>query len=403
MPVTFKVARHHANPVRPCTGLTGADSFILKACPTEWPECGKTLQSSLSSESLRDLIPRRNGFVSTVVEAYGQHHHLVLRPDDVWIAVLVQLGFYVNAHAEELRQYFVAHQGKKELFVDLEQVGMDFGAMAVKFSELLDENVVDKTFVEWTRPDFTTSTAQDRIICSVLLVSTLAKYFEFGAGETCGLPSVTLLGERRDWASLLARLDRLPELGDEPARWAELLRPVLRKFVKAFDGEVDRAFWSHIILHDDRTCGIDKISGWITAFCVWNAEGKWLSRTAAAAPPSTAGSVIVRARGNVMHARRGVYVLDGVEYPNMLFNYIPVGYSTVDVNIGGHPPCKMLAGHLASAVYSTDGPREGDEGDTLSPAPQWILYEVPEERYLKQRRKEAAERLVIWDMWKSYD
>ncbi|KAH9918195.1 uncharacterized protein BXZ73DRAFT_105321 [Epithele typhae] len=356
MPVTFKVASHNANPVRPCADLTGADSFISKACPTEWLKCGNILQSSLSSESLRNLIPRGSGFVSTVVEAYGQHHHLVLRPDDVWIAILVQLSFYVNAHAEELRQYFVAHQGKKELFVDLEQVGMDFGAMAV----------VDKTLVEWTLPDFTTSTAQDRIICSVLLMSTLAKYFDFSGGIICGLPSVTLLGERQDWASLLARLDRLPELGDKPARWAELLRPVLRKFVKAFDGEVDVAFWSHIILHDDSLCGVDMISGWITAFCVWNAEGKWLPWATTAAPPSTTGSV--------MHAG-GVYVLDGVAYPNMDFGDIPAGFSTVDVNIEDHPPCKMLAGHIASAVSSTDGPREGDEGDTLSPAPQWIFLE----------------------------
>ncbi|KAI1785227.1 hypothetical protein LXA43DRAFT_151204 [Ganoderma leucocontextum] len=34
---------------------------------------------------------------------YRSHHHLRIRPDDVWLAILVQLNFYINAHAEELR------------------------------------------------------------------------------------------------------------------------------------------------------------------------------------------------------------------------------------------------------------------------------------------------------------
>ena len=33
--------------------------------------------------------------------------------------------------------------------------------------------VVDKTLVEWVLPDFTTTTANDATICSVLLMATL--------------------------------------------------------------------------------------------------------------------------------------------------------------------------------------------------------------------------------------
>lgn len=34
-----------------------------------------------------DIIPQRNGFVHTVVEAYNQHRALIVRPDDVWLAI----------------------------------------------------------------------------------------------------------------------------------------------------------------------------------------------------------------------------------------------------------------------------------------------------------------------------
>jgi hypothetical protein len=60
-----------------------------------------------------------NGFVNTAVLAYNHHHHLVLRPEDVWFSVLVQLNVYINEHAEDLRSMLVAHEGQKELRLDV--------------------------------------------------------------------------------------------------------------------------------------------------------------------------------------------------------------------------------------------------------------------------------------------
>jgi hypothetical protein len=47
----------------------------------------------------------------------------------------------------------------------------------------------------------------------------------------CGIPSVTLLGDRGDWVRILKRLDMLPRLGSEPAQFCDLLKPVLGYFV----------------------------------------------------------------------------------------------------------------------------------------------------------------------------
>ena len=111
------------------------------------------------------------------------------------------------------------------------------------------------------------------------------RYFSYGIGITCGIPSVTLLGDKADWLRLLARLDRLPELGDEPAEWADMLRPILTRFVSAFDGHPDIQFWSHVVNRDDSLCGTDDLSGWITAFCMWDCDGKRLGMRGS--PPST--------------------------------------------------------------------------------------------------------------------
>lgn len=97
-------------------------------------------------------------------------------------------------------------------------------------------------------------------------------------GDTCGIPSVTLEGERSDWEDIYRRLDRLYELGDEPSVWAEMLRPILRRFIRAFDGDPDLTFWDHVAHRASEYCGQDDLSGWLTAFCVWDTHGNWQPR-----------------------------------------------------------------------------------------------------------------------------
>ena len=83
----------------------------------------------------------------------------------------------------------------------------------------------------------------------------------------CGIPSVTLEGEKSDWERLLARLDKLDSFGEEPKIWAALLRPILTRFVRAFDGEPDVDFWSRVCHYHRHGSGQSYLSGWITAFC----------------------------------------------------------------------------------------------------------------------------------------
>lgn len=68
----------------------------------------------------RFLIPTKYGFLFTVMQTYNEHHNLVIRPDDVWLTVLLQFNTYVNQNVEELCYKFVAHEGKKtvKLYTD---------------------------------------------------------------------------------------------------------------------------------------------------------------------------------------------------------------------------------------------------------------------------------------------
>ena len=45
------------------------------------------------------ICERSSGLVHTLEAAYSNHRHLVLRPDDVWHAILAQFSIYVNQTA----------------------------------------------------------------------------------------------------------------------------------------------------------------------------------------------------------------------------------------------------------------------------------------------------------------
>ncbi|QYT05907.1 hypothetical protein H0G86_012782 [Trichoderma simmonsii] len=238
--------------------LHASDAWTVPAWRAERMETNKTIgpesrQVLFQSFENMDknnvsLVPYRNGFVDGIIRAFQQDLHLTLRPDDVWLAIMVQFGFYVNGHAEEMRRFFVTHEGKKQL-------------------------------VSWMLPNFSTTTSEDVTTAAVVMMATVKEYFEYIAMGGCGFPSVRLLGERADWVSLLEKIAKLATYGDELSVWSSLLTKVAEKMVETFDkpdSQITKDFWMKAVHHDgkDGSGTVKSLSGWITAFCYWDAEGK---------------------------------------------------------------------------------------------------------------------------------
>ncbi|TFK97239.1 hypothetical protein BDV98DRAFT_658687 [Pterulicium gracile] len=193
MPITFKVANHPARSV-----ISGK---IWQT--TTWGTrgvCKEFLQSTFSGTHTVDfskITPEDNGFVRTVIKAYNEHHRLALRRDDVWISILSQFNLYINAHAEELRHQFVTHEGQTLLTVVANGIRCtaDFGKLAKQMMELVGENVVDTDLRDWILPNFLTTTDNDTVVASVLIMGTPKAYFQYQMMLGCGLPSVPLKGK----------------------------------------------------------------------------------------------------------------------------------------------------------------------------------------------------------------
>ncbi|KAJ5305908.1 hypothetical protein N7508_004923 [Penicillium antarcticum] len=100
---------------------------------------------------------------------------------------------------------------------------INYGAFALLMTMQIEQNVVDEELRTWTMPKFTTITENDEVVAAILMMGALLKYFSYLCVLGCGIPSLILLGEREDRVTLVKKLDRLSQLGDEPSRFSQLL------------------------------------------------------------------------------------------------------------------------------------------------------------------------------------
>ena len=362
MPVTIKPAAHGAKILSREEQAEDSRDLLNRACWKESKKCVELLQSSFDSNLSAAVRPSPNGFVHGSILAYSQHHHLQIRPEDVWFAIISQIGFYINCHAEDLRGMFVAHEGKKELEVKFhmgDRYTVDFGVFAQKMSNLIDENVLDPGLREWVLPAFSTTTEHDNIVASILLMGVTQKYFDFKCSMVCGLPSVTLLGQNSDWQLIYSRLDKFETFGTEPSQFCKLLRPVISHFVKSFDEPTSDdtiSFWQRIAHHHENFSGPSYYSGWITAFCFWREDG------------------------HSLYESTGGLELDGVTYHRVESNEVPPGYSSVPVKVddnGDVFDSTMVAGSVGINCTSSGDEMDGGlvELDTVRAETGWWMFE----------------------------
>jgi len=374
-----------------------APEHIVSAITTD---DGKTtpsprlVQSSFAGlDQTSTIYATKNGFVHACLEAYNEHHNLVLRPEDVWFAVLTQLSCYINANAEELRSRFVAHEGQAELHIEIELTpGLDHGAMAYEMTKLMGANIKDPSLRDWVLPAFSTTEKTDQAVASIIFMGTMQKYFTYSWGTRCGIPEVTLLGDEDDWVEIAERCaTRLGTgaFGPEAIEWYRLLRPVLAGFVETFqnpDGAAAKRFWQGIVdEHKPNRSGGVTYSGWITAFCYWDEKGNCLHQSPSQfTPPWGAGSSAV----NPVRLSR---------------SEIPMGFAKVPVTLLDHGvpiPTEMVAGSVGFRVRKPVDSKNADDKcnqrqspasdmsgsmhrqrfdgyDTLQPESGWLMMLVP--------------------------
>jgi hypothetical protein len=184
----------------------------------------------------------------------------------IWLMICQGVANHANAHAEQLRQRLVSHEGKARISVRRD----DFikGSPENPWSEVIDEfcgQVREHVgpSIDLFQPAFTTTGPAERAAAGIVLLDAVQSYFTVVLRPACGIPAMTLEGTTADWESLTQRAEEFAGFGLE--RWLDVLRPILRQFVRASAGDVDTGFWQSLYMEDyDRDGSV--ITGWITSF-----------------------------------------------------------------------------------------------------------------------------------------
>jgi hypothetical protein len=114
---------------------------------------------------------------------------------------------------------------------------------------------------------FSTTGRAEKAASEIVLLEAMQRYFHYLLRRCiCGIPAVTLEGTPADWQSIADRLEAFAPAGME--WWLTRLRPILRQFRAAAQGDVDAGFWRSIyrIYHPDEPCSASSAMGWINLF-----------------------------------------------------------------------------------------------------------------------------------------
>ena len=290
---------------------------------------------------------------------------------------------------------FVAHEGKKELVVKFpsdNRYSANVGLFAQLISRLLEKNVADPELREWVMPAFSTTTRHDSVIASILLMGVTKSYFDSKCCIACGIPSVTLLGEKADWELIYHRLAKLETFGEEPIQFCKLLCPVISRFVKSFDEAASAdiiSFWQRIAHYYNMGSGPSYYSGWITAFCFWDASGNSMYNV-----PNYGDDPEKVAREK---AHYPLLHLDGVSYHRFESDEVPPRYSSVSVKVDDNSDefdAMMVAGSVGINCTSSGSKiGEGEEDlDTVSAETGWWVFERKNQAVLDAEKAEKERK-----------
>lgn len=219
-----------------------------------------------------------NSFFYGMYQAYAEHRPFVLSPDVMWLLISQGFARHINANPENLRKYFVDFTGKLTLIVesknDLLKDSTNWADIFPQFTSQIAEHTGEE-LINILTSDFSTTTAVEKVASEITIMEAMEPYFEYVViYMVCGIPEITLQGTTEDWQKIL---NKTRKLGNYDLKWwTNELEPILKEFVNASKGDIDKKFWRNMFkYHSQKKYGAPKIiDGWIVKFFPYDKDDK---------------------------------------------------------------------------------------------------------------------------------
>ena len=213
----------------------------------------------------RLIYTRDNGFIETLQYCYDEHRSLKLSPDHIWTLICQATSIHINQHYDSLKNIIFTDEKKEELIIrndSLENNARYWGTLIKDFCNET-KNHTRNDLYDFFVPNFSTTTPVQTTVYQITLLESYKKKFSY-VGETgCGIPQITITGNKEDWIWIFDHLSDLDKLG--LTWWGKELRPIIKEFINVFDDKINVSFWDSIY-KDAAEYGAFYISGWIIKF-----------------------------------------------------------------------------------------------------------------------------------------
>jgi hypothetical protein len=216
-----------------------------------------------------------NGFVHAFRMAYNHHLPLRLSPDNVGLTILQAVGKFIHDNADALRKTLVAHDGKKDIVVNVPPewetgAGPNWASVLDVIRDNITADVKSPTLVEAFTPAYSTTTPASVTAATVCLMSSMQAYFNYGMTTSCGIGEVYMDGCVEDWEALRKSVHSLTGIAGLEALqlWLARVDKVLAELVQTAKGTPTPWFWGHAYseFEQDGSGAGTYLSGWFLDF-----------------------------------------------------------------------------------------------------------------------------------------
>jgi len=209
--------------------------------------------------------------------AYVNHYPLKISVSDFILMIGQGIAAHMEIHAEDVRPYFVSHEGKEKIEILREDFkaegGNDWSTVFGEFAEGVKERV-KMDFYDVMVDDTSVATKCSRIATEIAIMDTFKHYFEYVVMIGCAMTEITLVGSKDDWERLRSKVKKLKEFNTEDRLqldwWLDRLVPLVDTIVdQAVSRNIDREFWSKIYQSQDQKDFYQPtpmINGWLNIF-----------------------------------------------------------------------------------------------------------------------------------------
>ncbi len=283
-----------------------ADSLLSESGKLDVIEnhIGSKIESySLINRDQTLVETKMHSFLSALHYCFAQHRPLSISPDMIWLMITQSVCLHIELNAELLRDRIVFHDKKKNIKVrnDSLVIGNSRNKWHDVFPSFSDsiKKYTCKDFYRLAIPKFSTTTLNENLAYQITLMDAVNSYFDYIVDTECGIPSIIIEGKKNDWQWILNNIDEFNKYG--LGEWTKELKPILKQFIEARKGNINKNFWKSIyMLKED--CTDIYISGWIMKFFPYKYEN---------------GSLIQNSN-----------ISKSYDYCNIKFNSIPGGISS---------------------------------------------------------------------------